>query len=166
MFFIILIIIALVLFIVISIKIGNLKYKVTQTILKDTGLSTSNINTSMTTTLESKHLKNFLQENPEHTEDSIKELIQELAIKLVKKDITEEFSDFSESINKDKKLEKFKGLNLLRTNISYYSKSKLGTVAVFTDNRDEYTLAIYYSINNGNLKLTRYQHAGKMMLGL
>ena len=78
MLFIIILIILVIGFIFVSTKLGNLKYRAKQQILKNSGISSSNLNAQFSGALEKKHLEAFLLENPNYTEESIKELIKHI----------------------------------------------------------------------------------------
>ena len=69
-------------FIVINVKISNLKYRAGQQILRDTGISSADINAGISESFERKALQRFLSENPEYTEDSIKELLKQYTFQI------------------------------------------------------------------------------------
>ena len=166
--FIVLLIIGLIFagFIFISIKINNLKYRVKQQILRNTGISSSDINASITESLEKKHLQNFLSEHPNYTEESIKELLKNYTTQIFNRNSINEFSQtVYEKMQKDSKLEKMKLMEFRRTNINYYSNSKLGASVVYTDNRDEYNVYLTCSILGERIHLDKYQISKGVVVG-
>ena len=80
-------------FIFINVKMNNLKYRAKQQILKDTGISSSNIDEGFMNSIEKKTLEKFLGEHPEFTEESIKKLLEQIAMDLVNKNQRSEFCE-------------------------------------------------------------------------
>lgn len=154
----IIVIIILVLFVFVNIKLNNFKERAKQEILKNTGLSSSDISTGVTNSVEKKHLENFLREHPEYTEESIRELLKEYSIKLFNKNLTDEFSEeLKDKAISDSKLDKMQAMEFKRANINYYGNSKLNTIVVFTNNRDEYNVYLYCNIIDGKIQVNKYQ---------
>ena len=160
------IILLIVVFIFISIKINNLKYRVKQQVLRNTGISSSDINAGITSSFEKKHLQNFLAEHPCFTEESIKELLKNYTIQIFNRNSINEFSQtVCEKIQKDSKLEKMQTMEFRRTNINYYGNSKLGAIVVFTDNRDEYNAYLTCSILGERIQVDKYQISKGAVVG-
>ncbi len=158
--FIVFLVIALIItgFLFINMKIGNLKYRATQHVLKNTGASSSNINAEITGGLEKKHLQKFLEEHPSFTEESIKDLLNQYTIQIFKRNAINEFSQaVYEKMQKDSKLDKMQSMEFRRTYISHYGNSKLNAVVVYTDNKDEYEVYLTCSILDDRVQLDRYQ---------
>ncbi len=150
----------------INIKISNLKHRGRQEILRNTGISSSAINASLTESLEKKHLQSFLKEHPIFTEDSIKELLKKYAIEIIKQNSIEEFSQLvNEKIQKDSKIQKLVEMKIERVNINYYKEPKLNAVVIFTDNKDEYNMFLNCTLINDKLHLDRYQIAKGAVVG-
>lgn len=161
-----LIILVIVGFIFISIKIDNLKYRAKQQVLKNTGISSSDINAGITGSFEKKHLKNFLEEHPSFTEESIKELLRNYTVQIFNRNSINEFSQtVCEKMQKDSKLEKMQDMEFRRTNIHYYGNSKLGAIVVYTDNKDEYNVFLTCSILGEKIKLDKYQISKGAVVG-
>lgn len=158
-FFVLLVIILIIVgFIFINAKINNLKYRAKQQVLKNTGISSSDINASITGSFEKKHLERFLADNPNFTEESIKDLLRQYTVQLFNRNLVSEFSEtVCEKIQKDSKLEKMKTMEFKRANINYYSNSKLRAIVVYTDNKDEYNVGLACSILGEKIQLDRYQ---------
>ena len=156
--FIVLIIIALRIWVFINIKINNFKDRAQQEILKNTGISSSNINEKLTNNLEKKYLEKFLEEHSEYTEESIKELLKQYSIQLFNKSLTNEFSqDVQEKIKNDSKLDKMQNMEFKRANINYYGNPRLNAIVVFTDNRDEYNVFLNCNIVDNKIQVSKYQ---------
>ncbi len=146
-----------VVFLVIVIAISNLKYRATQHILKDTGLSSSDINANVIGSFEKKHLQKFLEENPSYTEESIKELLKQYVVQMISKNPIEGFSQqVSEKIQNDSKLEKLQNMQFRRVNVSRYTAPRLGALVVYADNRNEYNIYLNCSLVNGKVQLDQY----------
>lgn len=153
-------------FIFISIKIHNLKYRAKQQLLKNTGISSSDINAGINGSFEKKYLQKFLDENPNYTEESIKELLKNYTVQIFNRNSINEFSQtVYEKINKDSKLEKMQLMEFRRTNISYYGNSKLNAIVVYTDNRDEYNVYLTCSMIDEKIQLEKYQISKGAVVG-
>lgn len=142
----------------ISVKINNLKYRAGQQLLKNTGISSSDIHAGITEGLEKGYLEKFLREYPNFTETTIKDLLKQYASQILNKNSIHEFSQaVYEKMQKDSKLDKMQNMEFKRTNISYYGNSKLNAIVVFSDNRDEYELNLYCSILGDRIQLDGYR---------
>lgn len=150
----------------INVKISNLKYRAKQQVLKNTGLSSSDINTGINNSFEKKHLQNFLKDYPKYTEESIKNILQQYTVQIFNRNSISEFSQaVNEKIQKDSKLEKMQTMQFRRANINYYSSSKLGAIVVYTDNKDEYNVYLNCTILGETIKLDKYQIAKGAVVG-
>lgn len=150
----------------ISVKIGNLKNRAKQQILKNTGISSSDINAGIAGSFEKKHLQNFLADYPNFTEESIKDLLKQYTMDMFNKNSINEFSqEVCEKIQKDSKLEKMQTMEFKRVTINYYYGSKLNAVIVYTDNRDEYDVRVNCSIVGETVQLDKYQIAKGAVVG-
>lgn len=146
------------LFIFINVKISNLKYRAKQQVLKNTGISSSDINAGITSNFEKKYLEKFLTEHTEFTEEKIKDLLKQYTIKLFSRNSINEFSQaVYEKMQKDSKLEKMQTMEFKRANIGYYNNEKLNAIVVYTDNKDEYEVYLYCSILGNRIQLDKYQ---------
>ena len=153
----IIIVLAFVGFIFINVKINNLKYRARQQVLKNTGMSSSDINAGITASFEKKYLQKFLEDYPNYTEETIKNLLKEYAIKILNRNNTNEFSNkVCEKMQKDSKLEKMQSMEFRRVNINSYNKGTLNAIVVFTDNRDEYNMWLTCSVVEKNIRLETY----------
>lgn len=166
MLFIIILIILVIGFIFVSTKLGNLKYRAKQQILKNSGISSSNLNAQFSGALEKKHLEAFLLENPNYTEESIKELIKQYAEQLLQKNENNLFSDaVCQKMQNDKKIEKLQSMQINRININYYKGEKFGAMVVYTDNRDEYSLLLNFVGAGEGMHLEKYQISKSAVVG-
>ena len=153
-------------FIFVSIKINNLKYRAKQQILKNTGISSSDINRGMSSAFEKKHLERFINEHSNYTEESLKEELKQYTNQLINKNLVNEFSDkIHEKIQKDAKLEKLQKMEFKRINISYYNDSKLCATAIYTDNRDEYEINITCNILEDKIQVDDYRISKGAVVG-
>lgn len=163
---ILIVIVVFVGFIFISIKFNNLKYRVKQQILRNTGISSSEINAGFTEGLEKKHLEKFLADNPMYTEESIKDLFKSYAESIIKKEARKEFSEtVKEKIYKDGKLDKLQSMEYKRANINFYANAKLACIVIYTDNRDEYNIYMNCNIVDGKVVLEKYNISKGMVVG-
>lgn len=164
--FILVIIVVIGIFIFINMKINNLKYRAKQHVLKDTGISSSDINAGITGSFEKKHLQNFLAEHTNYTETSIKELLHQYTTEIFNRNSISDFSqEVIEKMQKDSKLDKMKEMSFVRTNISYYGKSKLNAIVVYTDNKDEYNVYLVCSILGDKIQLDTYRISKGAVVG-
>lgn len=166
--FIMFIVIALIFvgFIFINIKIGDLKYRAKQQVLKNTGISSSDINAGITGSFEKKHLQKFLEEHPNYTEESIKDLLRQYTVQIFARNSINEFSQaVYEKMQKDSKLDKMQTMEFRRTNISHYGDSKLNAIVVYTDNRDEYNVYLNCSVLGNRVQLDKYQISKGAVIG-
>ena len=153
-------------FIVINVKIGNLKYRASQQILKNTGTSSSDINEGISESFEKKALQRFLSEHPEYTEDSIKELLKQYTFQIFNRNLIDEFSqEVCKKIQKDSKLNKMQNMEFKRININYYQKSKLLAIVVVTDNKDEYNIMLICKVIEGKIHVESYRIDHGAVLG-
>lgn len=145
-------------FVFVNMKINNLKYRTKQQLLKNTGVSSSEVDSGIRDAFEKKYLEKFLAEYTNFTEESIKDLLKQYTINLINKEPRNEFSQtVYEKMQKDAKLEKLKSMEFKKLNISSYGNSRLSCVSVYTDNRDEYKIYLYCSIQGDRIQLDRYQ---------
>ena len=167
MFFIIIIIfLGFVGFIFINTKLGDLKHRATQQVLKNTGISSSEIESKVEGSVEKRHLKKFLEENESFTEESIRELLKQYTMKLINRDSINEFSQtVYEKMQKDSKLDKMQNMQCVRASINYYGKPKLNAIVVYTDNRDEYNIYLYCSMLGERIQLDKYQISKGSVIG-
>ena len=159
-------IIIITIFIFINIKIANFKDRATQQMLKNTGISSSDINAEITNGFEKKHIK-FLEKHSQYTEESIKDLLKQYTVQIFNKNSINEFSDFVyEKMQKDTKLGKMKDMKFKRVNIMKYSENeKLDAIVVYTDNRDEYNVFLNCSILGNKIQLDKYQISKGSVVG-
>lgn len=154
-------------FIFVNIKINNLKYRAKQHILKDTGISSADINATINSGVEKKQLQKFLEDNTDFTEESIKDLLKEYTVQLINRNSIDEFSETTnEKMQKDSKLEKIKNMQFRRVNIMNYGNSKLNAVVVYTDNRDEYNIYLICDVIDNKIKLDKYRISKGAVVGL
>ncbi len=150
----------------INVKMSNLKYRASQQILKNTGISSSDINAGITGSLEKKHLQKFLAEHPNFTEDSVKELLKEYTFQIFNRNIINEFSqEVCNKMQKDSKLDKMQTMEFKRTNINYYGNSRLNAIFVVTDNKDEYNVNLTCSISDDKIQVESYRITEGAVLG-
>lgn len=166
--FLVLLVIALFVagFIFINIKISNLKERTRQQILRNTGISSSDINAGVSSTFEKKYLQNFLADHPNYTEESVKELFRNYTVQIFNRNSINEFSlAVYEKMQKDSKLEKMQTMEFRRSNISYYFNSKLNALVVYSDNKDEYNVYLACSVLGEKIQVDRYQISKGAILG-
>lgn len=153
-------------FIFANMKINGLKYRAKQHILKNTGISSSDINEKITGSFEKKYLQNFLAEHTNYTETSIKELLHQYTTQIFNRNTMSDFSqEVIEKMQKDSKLDKMKEMSFVRSNISYYGKSKLNAIVVYTDNKDEYNVYLVCSILGDKIQLDTYRISKGAVVG-
>ena len=153
-------------FIFISVKINNLKYRAKQHILKNTGISSSEINAGITNAFEEKHVKKLISEHPNFTEESLKDNLKEYTENLFNRNSISQFSQtVNEKIQKDSKLDLMQTMQFVRCNINYYANSKLSAIVTYTDNRDEYNIYLNCSIIEEQIQLERYQISKGAVVG-
>lgn len=153
-------------FIVINIKIGNLKYRASQQILRNTGISSSDINAGISENFEKKALQRFLSEHSEYTEDSIKELLKQYTFQIFNRNPIDEFSqEVCKKIQKDSKLNKMQNMEFKRININYYQKPKLLAIVVVTDNKDEYNITLTCKVLEDKIQVESYRIDQGAVLG-
>ena len=154
------------LFIFINVKISNFKYRAKQQVLKNTGISSSDINAGITGSFEKKHMEKFLSEHPEFTEESNKDLLKQYTVQIFNRNSINEFSQsVYEKMQKDSKLEKMQTMEFRRANINYYGNQKLNAIVVYTDNRDEYNVYLNCSILGNRIQLDKYQISKGAVVG-
>lgn len=153
-------------FIFINVKISNLKYRAKQQILRNSGVSSSDISAGINGTFEKKHLQKFIEEHPNFTEDSIKDLFKQYTAQIIQRNSINEFSQtVYEKMQKDSKLDKLQSMQFVRTNINYYGNSKINAIVVYTDNRDEYNIYLTCSILGDRIQLDKYQISKGAVVG-
>lgn len=165
-FLIIIILLGFIGFIFINIKLGDLKHRATQQILKNTGISSSKIESKVEGSVEKRHLNKFLEENESFTEESIRDLLKQYTVQLIKKESIKEFSQpVFEKMQKDSKLDNMKNMQFVRASINYYGKPKLNAIVVYTDNRDEYNIYLYCNMVGEIIQLDKYQISKGSVVG-
>lgn len=154
------------LFIFINVKIGDLKYRAKQHILKNSGISSSDISAGITGSFEQKYIQRFLIDYPNFTEKSLKELLKQYTIQIFSRTSVEQFSqNVCEKMQTDAKLDKMKMMDFRRINITSYSNSKLNVVAVYTDGKDEYNVYLICSVLENKIYLDKYRIAKGNVVG-
>ena len=148
----------LALLVFISIKISNFKYRATQHILKNTGISQSDITAGINSGFEKKYLEKFLEEHASYTDESIKDLFKQYTVQIFNRNAIPEFGEkVCEKMQTDSKLDKLKDMEFRRANISYYSNSKLGAMIIYTDGKDEYNVTLSCNIMEEKIQVEKYQ---------
>lgn len=146
------------LLIFISIKISDLKHRATQHILKNTGISQSDITAGINSGFEKKYLEKFLEEHTNYTEDTIKDLFKQYTVQIFNRNAIAEFGEkVFEKMQTDSKLDKMKDMEFRRANISYYSNSRLGAMVIYTDGKDEYNVLLSCNIIGDKIQVEKYQ---------
>lgn len=154
------------LFIFVNIKISNFKYRAKQQVLKNTGISSSDINAGVISNFEKKYLEKFLAEHTEFTEEKIKDLLRKYTIELFSRNSINEFSQVVyEKMQKDTKLEKMQTMEFRRANIIYYNNEKLNATVVYTDNKDEYNVYLDCTILENKIQLDKYEISKGAVVG-
>jgi len=88
---------------------STLGSRVRGTILKDTPFSESSQVGYIDSAVESGYKNKFLQEHPEYSEESIKNLVYQYVIQIINKNPLNEFApSIQKKMQKDAKLDKFK----------------------------------------------------------
>ncbi len=142
----------------IIIKLNDLKYRATQQILKNTGISSSDINAEFSNGFEKRHLHKFLDEHPNFTEESLKDILKQYSIQILNRHSINEFSqEVYEKMQKDSKIDKVQSMEFKRVNINSYADETLKAIVIYTDNRDEYNMFLNCSILGNNIRLNKYQ---------
>lgn len=150
----------------ISTKVGNLKHRATQHVLRNSGISSSEISAGFSSNIEKMHLEKFLRDFPNFTEDSLKNSFKQYSIHLFNKNPINEFSqNVNEKMQKDSKLDKMQNMEFKRTTVDYYSSSRLNITVVYSDNRDEYELFFDCTIVENQFKITNYKISKGAVLG-
>lgn len=142
----------------INIKINDLKYRAKQQVLRNTGISSSDINATISSGFEKGHLERLMKDYPSFTGESIKEILGKYAGHILNRDSINEFSQtVYEKMQKDSKIDKLQTMEFKRTGINYYANSKLRAVVIYTDNKDEYNVYLDCSILGERVQLDKYQ---------
>ena len=156
----------IVIYAVVSIKIGNLKYRAKQQILRNTGASSANISATIDEGIETKQMEKLLKDYPNFTEENIKTILKQYSVKLIQRNRISEFSeDVCEKMQKDSKLEKMMNMIFKRINIKNYRDSFFIATIIYTDNRDEYNLDLYCNIVDDKIIVQKYSCSKGQVLG-
>lgn len=154
------IIIGIILFlgiILISNKIANLKSRAIQHALKGTGFSSVEQFGVAGKIIEKPYIEKIIKENPEYTEELIKEKFINFATQLFNKNPINQFSEkVCEKMQHDSKLEKIADMQFQRIQIVGYSNKYIIANGVYNDNKDEYRMVFDARIENGDINLIRY----------
>jgi uncharacterized protein YneF (UPF0154 family) len=154
-------------FLFITFKISDLKYRAGEQILQNTGISSSELSNKFAGTVEKKQMKKFLDENPNYTDESIKELLKQYTDQIIHRNTNENFTQaVCDKMQKDSKLDKLQEMEYRRINLVGYNNSKLTATAVYADKRDEYDFQIKCQIVNGKILVESYQSYRGAALGL
>lgn len=162
------IVLIFVIYFIIDTKIGNLEYRAEQHLLKNTGFSSSDIDSKIDNTFEKMHLKKLLAKYPNYTEQSIKELLRQYTINLFNRNNTRVFSEkVCEKMQKDSKLDKMLNMQYRRTNINFFGDDAIRAQVVYTDGRDEYEVYLCCTIiENGNvIRVDKYSISKGAVVG-
>lgn len=163
---ILVVLIVIVIIIAIQIFISNVKYRAKQHLLRNTGISSSELSETGEGIWEESFLKKFINDNPTFTEESIKNLLKEFAYKIIQKENDDAFSqEVYKKRENDKKADKMQEMNFVRVNIYNYSKPKLNAFAIYSDNKDEYKLYLKCNVENEKITVEKYNIAKGEVLG-
>lgn len=142
---------------IISTKLSNLRYRAEQSVLKDTPISTSNINAAISGGRDKKTVEKFLAENSMYTEQSIKERMNGIAMQIIQRVPNQELSEKVQSkMQKDSKLDKIQRMQLKRIDLAYYKEGQVGTYFTYTDNRDEYLFTLDCNLVGQSIIANKY----------
>ncbi|BBF43847.1 hypothetical protein lbkm_2535 [Lachnospiraceae bacterium KM106-2] len=153
---IVLLFVALIAFI--GIKVNNLKTRAREHLLKGTPISDSNIHAGMSNMMEKKHVTKFLNEHPNYSEQSIKELLHSYAEQIMHRNTLPEFSEKVVSkMQGDKKLDKIQTMQFKRTTFIAYGANILAADVVYADRRDEYGIMLNCRVNGDQITVDKYR---------
>ncbi len=156
--FLLLIFIVLMIFIVI--KVNGLKYRAKQGVLNKVGLGSSNINSATDSLLEKGNLKKFLASHPTYTEESLKQLLKEIAMEVANRNLTHSADEkVLSKLAEDNKVTKYSNMQIVGCSLfSYVERGNLlvGKVT-FSDGKDEYMMFLRFNLIGDECKLIKYQ---------
>ncbi|MBP3707670.1 MAG: hypothetical protein J6J36_03585 [Clostridia bacterium] len=154
------IIIFLVIVIVISTILGNLKNRAMQTVLKDTPLSSSAMSKTTESILGKKATKKFLEEYGNiYTEENLKSYLCEIGQNLINNQSMDIFSQkVIDKMGSDAKLNKLRQSQITRVSVMSYARNVLTSFVVVSNGRDEYMISIYSDVDaNGISSVKDYR---------
>lgn len=136
------------------------------TILKDTPFSESSQVGFIDSAVEVGYKNKFLQEHPEYTEESIKNLVYQYVVQLFNKNPLNEFApSIHKKMQKDSKLDKLKNMQYVRSSFAFYGNSRLSMKLIFSDTRDEYIVQVGCLLKPGAIEFHNYYISRGAVLG-
>ena len=150
----------------ISIKISNLKARATQHILKNTGISSSELGSQYDNQMSQINLKRFLNDHPNYTEESFNQLANQYINSILQRYPRSEFEPYvCEKMQKDQKIDQIKAMQIKRINLESYMGKAMTICAVYSDNRDEYLLDLLCRIEDNTIFVREYHIRRGRMIG-
>ncbi len=162
------IIIAFVIYIVVSTKINNFKYRAKQSILGSFGIGSSNINAGLNGMQEKHALENLLAAHPNLTEQVIKDTIYAYSLDLINGRPNAAFDQkVNEKMVGDNTLITMRATTFTRVNVLGYRNGTFSAIAVYSTSSDEYQITMTINIMDvGGFYLTHYDAMKGMVKGL
>ena len=141
-------------------KLNNARYRAKQTVLNKVGLGQSNVVAATDNAMEKGKMKRFLENHPQYTEDSIKQVIKDFAMEVVNGNLTHSADEkVIEKLANDSKIRKYAGMQIVGCTLYGYNEKAglfVGKVTL-SDNKDEYMLFLRFQLEGDELRLTKYQ---------
>ena len=151
----------------IKVKINNTVYRGKQQMLNKVGIGNASVNQSMDQGLEKIALNRLLQQNPNMTEQYVKDTLYNYSMQIISRQNNPMFSDkVITSMQHDKRLDLMIGMQFVRVNVLSYMNNFLYAVVIYTDGRDEYQISINAIINSNGLFVDNYSSKRGDVVGL
>ena len=156
--FILLLIIFVVVVAFVGVKVNNLKTRAKNHILKNTGLSDSEISATAYGALGKRYLGKIVADHPSFTEDSVKETAIGFAQDIMNKNSNPAFSDkVVEKMGRgNEKLEKMKSMEFSRVDVPMYMNNMFSALVIYNDKKDEYMINMQCKFNGEEIKVNSF----------
>ena len=168
------VIIGYIIFLVICVGIGYIIFRIRrtmyrgqQTMLNKVGLGGSSVTKAVNQGMENMALGRLLEQNPNLTEQYIKDTLYNYSLQIIHKQTNPMFSEkVVGSMQSDSKLDMMATMQFLRVNVLNYVNGIVYAVTMYTDGRDEYKLFMTCNINPNGLYVDSYSTAKGDVVGV
>lgn len=151
----------------IKIKINKAVYRGRQATLNKFGLGNANIGSAVNKMEEKVALNNLLADNPNLTEQIIKDTVFNYSQMILNRQNNGMFSEkVLNNVMNDKLIDTVRNMQFKRVNIIFYSNKMFEAMVVYTDQRDEYEMLVFANIRENGIVVDNYSLRKGDVVGL
>ena len=151
----------------IKIKINKAVYRGKQATLNKFGLGNANIGKSVNQMQEKAALNKLLADNPNLTEQFVKDTVFNYSQMILNRQNNGMFSEkVLNRVMSDKLVDTVRNMQFKRVNVIFYSGKMFESIVVYTDQRDEYEMLVFANITENGIVVSDYSLRKGDVVGL